>query len=569
MAASDDELRVAATPYGVAVTIALHDLSFLAACLRTDIRRSHFDNVGEQLKTLHDGVRGLRTELDLRNDSAWGRQLTSIRADISNSLQSEIESVPGRVRRILRQRADKDIRCRAEDRRVGGRGDRRPDRLRGGVPHLCQRTRDQRGHAADLFRPAALRRASTEGLVQALRGGDPKARAYRQMQVKAAIRFCEVLFGQDYASLMSRAAENAVTGERKASDATGRARLKYRRRHAAWPFWESSAVPDVPAAAIVNCRACRRWCKAAHRRSPGRAVPPGNRLMTLWFVFALMTAAAIFAVLWPLSRGAAAPAGGSEAAVYRDQLAEIERDVAAGLIGAAEAEAARVEIGRRLLAAADARSATCRRGRTLVCAARRRSWRWSGLPIAAVTFYLSLGSPQLRRLSARVAHPHRRRQPAARQPGGAGRGASGKESRPTAAAGPCWRRCWRGSAATMMRSGPTAIRITYAGDSAERHADLGEALAGAAGGVVTAEAKAEFERAVAQNADEPKARYFLGLAAEQDGRSADAAAIWRGDARQGARGCAVAAAGAGRAGAGRRAAPRRRSPTMRWPPPRT
>ena len=56
---------------------------------------------------------------------------------------------------------------------------------------------------------------STEGLVQSLRGGDTKARAYRQKQVKAAIRFCEVLFGQDYASLMSRAAENAVTGERK------------------------------------------------------------------------------------------------------------------------------------------------------------------------------------------------------------------------------------------------------------------------------------------------------------------------------------------------------------------
>ena len=75
--------------------------------------------------------------------------------------------------------------------------------------------------------------------------------------------------------------------------------------------------------------------------------------MTLWFVFALMTAAAIFAVLWPLGRGARRRAGGSEAAVYRDQLAEIDRDVAAGLIGAAEAEAARVEISRRLLAAAD------------------------------------------------------------------------------------------------------------------------------------------------------------------------------------------------------------------------
>jgi cytochrome c-type biogenesis protein CcmH len=62
--------------------------------------------------------------------------------------------------------------------------------------------------------------------------------------------------------------------------------------------------------------------------------------------------------------------------------------------------------------------------------------------------------------------------------------------------------------------------ITYNGDSADRRADLGEALAGAAGGVVTSEAKAEFERAVALNADEVKASYFLGLAAEQDGRGA-------------------------------------------------
>jgi cytochrome c-type biogenesis protein CcmH len=48
-----------------------------------------------------------------------------------------------------------------------------------------------------------------------------------------------------------------------------------------------------------------------------------------------------------------------------------------------------------------------------------------------------------------------------------------------------------------------------------------------AGGVVTTEAKAEFERARALNADDPKSNYFLGLAAEQDGRSADAASIWR------------------------------------------
>ena len=219
MAASDDEIRVAATPYGIAVTIALHDLYFLAACLRTDIRRGHFENVGEQLKILHDGVRGLRTELDLRNDSSWGKQLTAIRADISNSLQSEIDSVPGRVRRILRQRADKDI---SSAPKVD------PSEVEE-TAALIDFVAVCRTYASELaINEVTLRtysdlqqyvEHSTESLVQALRGGDTKARAYRQTQVKAAIRFCEVLFGHDYASLMSRAAENAVTGERKPSRA--------------------------------------------------------------------------------------------------------------------------------------------------------------------------------------------------------------------------------------------------------------------------------------------------------------------------------------------------------------
>ena len=220
MAGSDDETRVTATPYGVAVTIALHDLSFLAACLRTDIRRGHLENVGDQLKILHDGVRGLRTELDLRNDSAWGRQLTSIRADISNSLQAEIESVPGRIRRILRQRADKDI---AAAPKID------PSEIEDAVA-LIDFVAVCRNYASELaINEVTLRtysdlqqyvEKSTEGLVQALRGGDTRARAYRQMQVNAAIRFCEVLFGQDYASLMSRAAENAVIGERKTTKAS-------------------------------------------------------------------------------------------------------------------------------------------------------------------------------------------------------------------------------------------------------------------------------------------------------------------------------------------------------------
>ena len=177
MAASDDEIRVAATPYGVAVTIALHDLYFVAACLRTDIRRGHFEQIAEQLKTLHDGVRGLRTELDLRNDSNWGKQLASIRADISNSLQSEIESVPGRVRRILRQRSDKDISATAKVDMSEVEE----------TAYLIDFVAVCRTYASELaINEVTLRtysdlqhyvEQSTESLVQSLRGADGKARA--------------------------------------------------------------------------------------------------------------------------------------------------------------------------------------------------------------------------------------------------------------------------------------------------------------------------------------------------------------------------------------------------------
>jgi len=217
MAASDDEIRVAATPYGIAVSIALHDLSVMAASLRLDIKRGRFEDVAEHLKTLHDGVRGLRTELDLRNDSAWGRQLAAVRADISNAVQSEIDSVPGRVRRILRQRADKDISATAkidmsEVEETASLIDFvavcRTYASELAINEVTLRTYSDLQHYVE---------QSTEALVQSLRSADPRTRGYRQMQVSAAIRFCEVLFGHDYASLMTRAAENALTGERKSS----------------------------------------------------------------------------------------------------------------------------------------------------------------------------------------------------------------------------------------------------------------------------------------------------------------------------------------------------------------
>jgi cytochrome c-type biogenesis protein CcmH len=247
--------------------------------------------------------------------------------------------------------------------------------------------------------------------------------------------------------------------------------------------------------------------------------------MTLWFVFALMTAAAIFAVLWPLGRAGRPQKDGNETTVYQDQLAEIDRDLAAGLIGSPEAEAARVEISRRLLAAVDAErepplasNTSLRRSAAVIALV--------GLPIVAVALYLPLGSPRLGDFPL----AQRATAPAVTQPldNLVAQVEAHLEKNPTDGRG------WNVLAPVLARLGrfDDAVRayrnsITYNGENAERRADLGEVIAGAAGGVVTSEAKAEFERALALNPDEVKASYFLGLAAEQDGRATEAASIWR------------------------------------------
>src|SRR3954467_13052960 len=120
--------------------------------------------------------------------------------------------------------------------------------------------------------------------------------------------------------------------------------------------------------------------------------------MALWVMLALMTAAAVLVVLWPLARGERKLRSGSDLAVYRDQLEEIQRDRAAGRIGDSEAEAAQVEVSRRLIAAADAEAAKTASTPAVATTRRRRVVAIAALvalPLGAAGIYLALGSPTL------------------------------------------------------------------------------------------------------------------------------------------------------------------------------
>jgi len=109
-AGSDTAARVAETNYGVAVNIVLAELERMVAELRNDLCSGQGIAVGSLLKTIHDSARGLRTELPLPVDSTWGRALAAQRTQIFDLLRTEIESMPGRVRRLLRPRPSREIR---------------------------------------------------------------------------------------------------------------------------------------------------------------------------------------------------------------------------------------------------------------------------------------------------------------------------------------------------------------------------------------------------------------------------------------------------------------------------
>jgi cytochrome c-type biogenesis protein CcmH len=74
--------------------------------------------------------------------------------------------------------------------------------------------------------------------------------------------------------------------------------------------------------------------------------------MTLWFLMLMLCSAAAVAISYPLIRRYEARDSGAEgAAVYQDQIKEVDRDVTAGTIAEPEAKVAKAEIERRLNAA--------------------------------------------------------------------------------------------------------------------------------------------------------------------------------------------------------------------------
>lgn len=113
--------------------------------------------------------------------------------------------------------------------------------------------------------------------------------------------------------------------------------------------------------------------------------------MAFWVLAAILAVMVSAILALAPSRRLAAEAEASDVDIYRDQLAEVDRDLARGVINPAEAERTRIEVSRRLLEASrTARTSAAGRGKTgLVTGGVIGLATLAG----AVAVYLQIGAP--------------------------------------------------------------------------------------------------------------------------------------------------------------------------------
>ena len=247
--------------------------------------------------------------------------------------------------------------------------------------------------------------------------------------------------------------------------------------------------------------------------------------MILGIALTLMTLGAAALVVIPLLRSGA---GGTarrdqELAIYKDQLSEIDRDQARGLVGDDEADAARAEIGRRIIAIDDAGTGEAPTGkRAPVMAAL------TGIcvPALALAAYLHQGSPTLQQATPGTAA-------SAQGPTAAEQRDRIKQLADELQKDPRNVGNWiaLGDAlTTLKRYQRAAVAYTQAMQLVPANADYasrtGESLVFAADGQVTPGAEAAFREAARRDPGDPRALYYLGLADRQGGRLRNALNRW-------------------------------------------
>lgn len=239
--------------------------------------------------------------------------------------------------------------------------------------------------------------------------------------------------------------------------------------------------------------------------------------MTLWIILTALTALAAAWLTIPLVRRheARVDARAATIAVLKDQLADVDVQLATGAIQPSEAEGLRNEIRRRLLAAGHIPAELDRTmgqkalsGLALGLAAM--------VAVAAAALYASMGQPELAGNAAPAAAPPAAAPQEAAAQGEVNQLIAGLEQK--VAANGTDPEGWRMLGWSYFQTGryaeaanAYAKAIALKPDGEGYQSAYGEALVQEAGGQVTPAAVAAFEKAAAQDGADARARYFLAV----------------------------------------------------------
>lgn len=252
--------------------------------------------------------------------------------------------------------------------------------------------------------------------------------------------------------------------------------------------------------------------------------------MTAWIVIGLMTALTAAVLAWPLLRSPARAASRRDygLTVYRAQLKEIERDLASGVLSGDQAAAARVEIQRRMLAEDRRQEAVGQGAMPPHYRAFALAVAAGIVPLGAVLLYLTLGRPGApdMPLASRQAEIQAVTANSAALTGEIEALRVRLEDNPADHA--AWMRL--GEALRRMQryeeSAEAYRRAVHLSADPESLGLYAEMLVLAQQGTVPVEANAVFAQVLTANPGDPRALYYLGLAAEQAGQPRAALEHW-------------------------------------------
>lgn len=254
-------------------------------------------------------------------------------------------------------------------------------------------------------------------------------------------------------------------------------------------------------------------------------------MTALWIAAAAVTAAVLALVLLPLVRRRTVyetDAFRYDLAVYRDQLSEVDREVARGVLDAHQAEAVRLEIQRRILAATGAAGGA---GRPTEPAVPRRSpMLATTLAVATVAgafaLYLNLGAPDAPDQPLAAREPTRQHAvatgPAIAADATLAEAVDVLERHLEANPGDAQGWFLLGRSYLTLQQFPEAVSalrnaLDLAGQGPEIAAEYGEAIIALAQGRVPEEARNAMKLALIGDPLNARARYYLALDRAQQG----------------------------------------------------